>query len=217
MVVLAVRLEMIGEIGDPLGQDGDLDLRGAGIALLGRIFLDELLLALSADRHRVILAVRGFSGAGPGCRPARSAKVARASREDGARANRCTIGIIGPEASGISGYRSTLWRGRLTIRRGLSSPWLTSPTATRVPRAVAYTVPSTIGASRPRNKTGCPRFSLSASGPDRARAGMARSAVSMGSSAPTKASWPPLSASDKRGASATARSSPKAPTRVRRK
>src|SRR3990172_8949631 len=119
MVVLAVRLEMIGEIGDPLSQDCDLDLWRAGIARLGRIFLDELLPALSADRHRVILAVRGLSGPG----------------------------------------RDVVQHGRLKSR------W----------------------------------------------------ADSIGSSAPTKASWPPLSASDKRVASATARSSPKAPTRVRRK
>src|SRR6185312_17204726 len=50
MVVLAVRLEMFGQIGDALGQDGDLDLWRAGVAGLGRIFLDEILFALSADR-----------------------------------------------------------------------------------------------------------------------------------------------------------------------
>src|SRR4029079_5706475 len=64
MVILAVRLEMFGQIGDALGQDGDLELRRGGVAGLGRIFLDESLLALSADRHRMILAVRGLSWPG---------------------------------------------------------------------------------------------------------------------------------------------------------
>ena len=44
MVVFAVRLEMFGQIGNALGQDSDLDLRRAGVAGLGRIFLDELCL-----------------------------------------------------------------------------------------------------------------------------------------------------------------------------
>src|SRR4029079_4637721 len=72
MVVLAVRLEMFGQIGDALGQDGDLDLWRAGVAGLGRIFLDEILFALSDARYRSVLSFRGFCRAGPGCRPARS-------------------------------------------------------------------------------------------------------------------------------------------------
>src|SRR5581483_1528155 len=78
MVVLGMRLEVIGQIGDPLGQDRDLDLRRTGISRLGRIFLNELLLAHSANRHQLILLSRGLNMAGPGCRPARSAlKTAR--------------------------------------------------------------------------------------------------------------------------------------------
>jgi hypothetical protein len=57
MAVLGMRLEMIGEIGDALRQDSDLNLWRTGIAGFGRIFLDELLLALSADRHRIVLAI----------------------------------------------------------------------------------------------------------------------------------------------------------------
>src|SRR5680860_589159 len=64
MIVFTVGLEMLGKIGDPLGQDGDLDFWGPSVIGFGRIFLDELLLALSANRHRIILAVRGFSGPG---------------------------------------------------------------------------------------------------------------------------------------------------------
>src|SRR5262245_3107548 len=54
MIVLAVRLEMFGEIGDAFGQDRDLDLWRSGVAGFGRVFFDKLLLALSADRHRKI-------------------------------------------------------------------------------------------------------------------------------------------------------------------
>src|SRR6185503_3579694 len=53
MVVLDVALEMLGEIGDPLGEDRDLDLRRAGIAARRGVFLDQCLLTLGRDRHRV--------------------------------------------------------------------------------------------------------------------------------------------------------------------
>jgi len=55
MVVFVMGLEVVGEIGDPLGQDSDLDFGGAGVARLDGVFLNKLLLALSADRNRMIL------------------------------------------------------------------------------------------------------------------------------------------------------------------
>src|SRR3954447_23522841 len=50
--VLAVRLEVLGEVGDALGEDRDLDLGRTGVAGLGGILSDERLLALRSDRHR---------------------------------------------------------------------------------------------------------------------------------------------------------------------
>src|SRR5690242_1691385 len=51
MVVLRMGLEMLGEILDPLGEDRDLDFRGAGVALGATMFLDERVLALLRNRH----------------------------------------------------------------------------------------------------------------------------------------------------------------------
>src|SRR6056297_3135721 len=52
MVVLRMGLEMLGQIGDPLGENGDLDIRGAGITFFRAEFLDQFLLALRRDRYR---------------------------------------------------------------------------------------------------------------------------------------------------------------------
>ena len=41
MIVLDVGLEMLGQVGDALGEDRDLHLGRTGIAGLGRVFLDE--------------------------------------------------------------------------------------------------------------------------------------------------------------------------------
>src|SRR5690606_21965798 len=53
MVVLRVGLEVLGQIVDPLGQNGDLHLGGAGIACLLGEFFHQRGLALSRNRHRL--------------------------------------------------------------------------------------------------------------------------------------------------------------------
>src|ERR1041384_2336602 len=53
MVVLDVRLEMFGQAVDPFGEDRDLHFRRTGIVFLDRVFFDERLLALRAQRHRL--------------------------------------------------------------------------------------------------------------------------------------------------------------------
>src|SRR5215218_2498556 len=81
VIVLRVSLEVAGEIVDALGQDGDLDLRGARIAGFLSVFVDKRGLALGRDRHRRSFRLgyrvgRGSrvghssQAAGPGCRPA---------------------------------------------------------------------------------------------------------------------------------------------------
>src|SRR5690606_24274908 len=45
MIVLGVRLEMFGEVGDPFGQDRDLHLGAARVVLRAGVVLDDLLLA----------------------------------------------------------------------------------------------------------------------------------------------------------------------------
>src|SRR5690625_6965887 len=37
VVVMLMGLEVFGQVGDPLGQQRDLDLRGAGVALVGGV------------------------------------------------------------------------------------------------------------------------------------------------------------------------------------
>src|SRR5262245_58698752 len=69
MVILAVALEVLGEVGDALGEDCNLHFRRTGIPGLGGIFGDERGLALSSNRHRAILSNRGVRRPRPGCRP----------------------------------------------------------------------------------------------------------------------------------------------------
>jgi hypothetical protein len=45
-MVFLVRLEMLGQLTDPLAQNGDLDLRASGIVGVGAILTDDLLLSL---------------------------------------------------------------------------------------------------------------------------------------------------------------------------
>src|SRR5690606_33868170 len=59
MMVLAVALEMLGEVGDAFRKDRDLDLRRTGIPRLGGIFGDERGFALGSDRHRLSLELEG--------------------------------------------------------------------------------------------------------------------------------------------------------------
>src|SRR5579871_5094667 len=62
VVVLLVRLEVLGEVVDPLGQDRNLDLGRAGVVRFGGILLDERTLALRRDRHRASFLFGGESG-----------------------------------------------------------------------------------------------------------------------------------------------------------
>src|SRR5262249_30911272 len=52
MVILRVTLEMLGEVGDALAQDGDLDFRRAGVGVALGVRLDQLRLARGRNRHR---------------------------------------------------------------------------------------------------------------------------------------------------------------------
>ena len=54
VMILLVRLEMLGEFVDPFGQDRDLDLRRAGIRLVGPEVLDDLSLAFSGNQGRCV-------------------------------------------------------------------------------------------------------------------------------------------------------------------
>src|SRR5208337_2505326 len=59
MVVLHVGLEMIGQVGDALGEDRNLHFRRTGVAGLQRIVFNERGLALGSDRHRSVLLAGG--------------------------------------------------------------------------------------------------------------------------------------------------------------
>ena len=56
VVVLGVRLEVLGQVGDALGEDRDLDLRRAGVGGSAGIVADDFLLAFGCNRHRGLLA-----------------------------------------------------------------------------------------------------------------------------------------------------------------
>src|SRR5882757_7586834 len=55
VVVVLVRLEVLGQVVDPLGQQRDLDLRGAGVAFGGAVLGENLLLRGDVERHRRLL------------------------------------------------------------------------------------------------------------------------------------------------------------------
>src|SRR5689334_23248357 len=52
MIVLHVRLEVLGQIVDALGEDGDLHFRRASVSGLLGVLLDDFSLAAACNRHR---------------------------------------------------------------------------------------------------------------------------------------------------------------------
>src|SRR5271165_7019817 len=54
VVVLHVGLEVVGQVGDPLGENRDLDLGRPRVADLQGILVDERALALGSNRHRTV-------------------------------------------------------------------------------------------------------------------------------------------------------------------
>ncbi len=91
MIILHVRLEMLCEIGDALGEDGDLNFRRAGVTGLGCKILDQRCLRSAVIDIVFFLCFESFGAANctrafislvrgpqPGCRPARSLKNAPA-------------------------------------------------------------------------------------------------------------------------------------------
>src|ERR1700676_4710680 len=107
---------------------------------------------------------------------------------------------------------------RLNTRLGMSSPLQISARARSRPSPVKKTVPLLFGASRPRNKTAWPRWSLAASARVTASAGMSSSAVSTGKSASARLPSPDAALSHKASncSSRIMSFSPNGPTRVRR-
>ena len=61
MVVLLVGLQVLGEVADTLGQDGDLHVRVAGVMLVGAELPDQLCGALFRDADWIISHFSSFS------------------------------------------------------------------------------------------------------------------------------------------------------------
>src|SRR5690606_3944625 len=51
VVVLFVHLQVLGEVSDPFGEDGDLDLGRTSVALVGRVLLYDLGFGVRVERH----------------------------------------------------------------------------------------------------------------------------------------------------------------------
>ena len=62
MVILHMALEMAGQIGDTLGQNGNLHFGRTRIACVGGMELDEFLLAFWRNRHRNFLSDEVLTG-----------------------------------------------------------------------------------------------------------------------------------------------------------
>ena len=75
VVIVLVLLEVLGQVGDTLGQQSHLDLGGTGVTFVRRVLVDNLGLLVSRQCHGVLLIVslRGVS-----CRFARNALYPRA-------------------------------------------------------------------------------------------------------------------------------------------
>ena len=52
VIVLRVRPEVIGQLLDALGEDSDLDFRGACVRIVGSVIVDEVRLASEIEGHR---------------------------------------------------------------------------------------------------------------------------------------------------------------------
>mgnify|MGYP002517089651 CR=1 FL=1 len=65
-MILLVLLEVLGQVRDALGEQRDLNLRGAGVALMGSVLSDDVLLFFSRQCHGILLiALRGAAGIVP--------------------------------------------------------------------------------------------------------------------------------------------------------
>jgi hypothetical protein len=51
VVILRVRLEVLGEIGDALAEERDLDFRGPGVLRVGLVRTDDVGLAILRECH----------------------------------------------------------------------------------------------------------------------------------------------------------------------
>ena len=70
MVILAMVLEVLGEVGNTFAEDRDLDFRRTGIVGLGCVFPDQLGLAFCGNRQRAYPFKKGGRWPPqPGCRP----------------------------------------------------------------------------------------------------------------------------------------------------
>ena len=54
MVILRVGLEVLGEVGDPFGEDCDLHFRRTGVSLVGLVGTDQVGLAIFRKCHSVL-------------------------------------------------------------------------------------------------------------------------------------------------------------------
>src|SRR6185312_9115766 len=63
VVVVLVHLEVLGQVGDPLGEHRDLHLGRAGVALLRRVLGHDPVLGLCVERHVSNFCLPGYRSA----------------------------------------------------------------------------------------------------------------------------------------------------------
>src|SRR5262249_11340981 len=153
VVVVLVHLEVLGEVGDPLGQDRDLHLGRTGVALDGRVLLADLGFGFLVERH--FLPVLLGSDRDPGDRAGRGnlAPTASCRQRDSAsdssavparfpapagRSNegRALGGRRGqPRACRVCATSSVIWAtsGSMPSYRRISRSWTTKSSARRSP------------------------------------------------------------------------------------
>ncbi len=86
VVVVGMGLEVLGELADALGEDGDLDFRRTGVALVGLVRLDDGGLLVFGD-HFCILPFLFIIPGDPG----KGAERSRRNRDRGHKLCQCTI------------------------------------------------------------------------------------------------------------------------------
>jgi hypothetical protein len=53
VVVVLVQLEVLGQVGDPLGQQRDLGFRGAGVGVMQAVLAQNVLFLFGSERHEI--------------------------------------------------------------------------------------------------------------------------------------------------------------------
>src|SRR5512137_1777924 len=143
VVILLVRLEVLGEVGDPLGDEGHLDLGRPGVLVVPAVLLDDFRLLLCDERHIGCSLVRAV--------PVSGAKALR-HKDRGRRVRRGSFSGSGWRSQRFAGLAPGTSGGCTKTRTGRipSPPAAAGATIATRPPSASRARHSAPGASRRR-------------------------------------------------------------------